>query len=299
MPNNLSAYVTKFTTNLDKVIGQAALTSDLNMNGNLVGELTGAGTVKVGKLTVDGLATHTRGGGFTRGGATLEWEDVKLAYERDREFSIDTMDDEETDAVVSANVMNEFARTKVVPEVDAIRFAKLAANAGNTAAATFSTADAAVDAVLKAEEVMQDLGSPLSSCVLYLNAATKTLLRKATPHLFGTGEGPNTNFDTYDEMKLVPVPQGRFYSKIALNDGKTAGQTAGGYAKATDAIDINFMVVNPSCAAAITKHEKLRYFAPDTNQTDDAHLWQYRLYHDLFVYKNQKGLIYMHTKAAQ
>ena len=52
------------------------------------------------------------------------------------------------------------------------------------------------------------------------------------------------------------------------------------------------MLLSPAAAAAITKHEKLRYFAPDTNQKDDAHLWQYRLYHDLLVYQSKKGLIY-------
>ena len=74
-------------------------------------------------------------------------------------------------------------------------------------------------------------------------------------------------------------------------------ETPGGYKKASTAKNINFMVVDPRAAAAIAKHQKLRYFAPDTNQSDDAHLWQYRLFHDLLVYENKKGLIYTHTAA--
>ena len=67
----------------------------------------------------------------------------------------------------------------------------------------------------------------------------------------------------------------------------------------TGAKAINFMIVHPSACAAIQKHKKLRYFAPDTNQGKDAHKWQYRLFHDLLVYENKKGLIYCHTAAAQ
>ena len=54
----------------------------------------------------------------------------------------------------------------------------------------------------------------------------------------------------------------------------------------------------PEAAAAISKHEKLRYFSPDVNQDDDAHKWQYRLYHDLIVYLKKKGLIYAHVAVA-
>ena len=57
------------------------------------------------------------------------------------------------------------------------------------------------------------------------------------------------------------------------------------------------MLLSPECAAAITKHEKLRYFSPDVNQADECHLWQYRLFHDLFVYENKKALIYASAQA--
>ena len=103
---------------------------------------------------------------------------------------------------------------------------------------------------------------------------------------------------TFDEMKLVTVPATRFYTGIDLLDGKTSGEEHGGYAKADNAADINFMIVNPASAEAIVKHNPLRYFAPDVNQTDDAHLWQYRLYHDLFVYENKVNGIYLSAKAS-
>ena len=301
MANSLGSKVTAFTKRLDTILMKETCTADLNMNQDLLGEFTGKGTVKIAKIAMDGLADHERGGGFVPGGVTLDWEEMELEFERDREFSIDVLDDEERELLVSANVMGEFARTKVVPEVDAIRFARLAENAGNTESAALTTASAVESAVLLAEEAMQDAGEELSGCVLYMTSHMKTLLRQAQPYRMGQGEAPNGNFDTFDDMRIRVVPSARFYSAIDLLDGKSSGETAGGYKKhvstgQTDSagVGINFMMLSPKACAAITKHEKLRYFAPDVNQDDDAHKWQYRLFHDLLVYENRKALIYSH-----
>lgn len=298
MANSLGTSVDRYTQLLDGILEAGPLTNDLNMNGNLVGELSGAGQIKIAKLGLQGLADHTRGGGFTTGAINLDWETVTLAYDRDRAFSIDAMDDDEREMIVTANVMGEFARTEVVPEVDAIRFAKLAAGAGTIGTpTTFSTADAAKAELLTAEEAIEDFGGVLGDCLLYVSPAYKKLLRMAVPYEFESGVDPNTTFQTFDGMKIVTVPSTRFYTAIELLDGKTVGEEAGGYTAAATGKGINFMLVNPACASAITKHEKLRYFAPDTNQTDDAHLWQYRLYHDLFVYANKADMIYLSNQA--
>lgn len=293
--NNLSNFITKFTTRLDQVITQETVTGDLNMNQDLLGEMSGNGTIKIAKMDMDGLATHKRGQGFTKGGITLEWEDYKLEYERDREFSIDILDDEERAKLVSARAMGEFARTKVVPEVDAVRFAKLTKNAGTVVSSDLTEADATMKAVLDAETCMEDYGAKLSECLFYHSSNVKKLLRLSSAYRLSAGQAPNTNFATWDEMKMVNVAGDRFYSAIKLLDGTTGGEEKGGYEKAADGKKLNFVVMHPSAAAAISKHEKLRYFSPDVNQADEAHKWQYRLFHDLLVYLQKKGLIYVHT----
>lgn len=294
----LGSYVTKFTSNLDKICEREALTTDLTMNQDLVGEVNAAGEVKVAKMAMDGLGNYSRTDGFARGSVTTDWETVKLRYDRGREFEVDAMDDEERAAVVSANVMAEFERTKVIPEVDAVRFAAICANAGGTAAAALTTADAALKAVLAGEQAVEDAGAQLSGCVLYCTSAVKGLLRQAQNYRIGQGEDPNGTFATFDEMKLVTVPSARFQSAVKLYDGKTTetlDQTAGGFVPDTTAKAINFLIVDPSAVAAIAKHKQLRYFAPETNQAKDAHKWQYRIFHDLFVYENKKPLVYAHT----
>ncbi len=297
----LGSYVTKFTDKLDKIIERETLTNDLNMNGDLLGDLTQAGEIKVAKIAMDGLANYSKTAGFVAGSVTTDWETMKLRYDRGREFEVDYLDDEERAAVLSVNLMSEFERTKVIPEVDAVRFATLAANAGKTVAADLSTADAAYKAVSAGEQALEDLGADLSKCVLYCTSAVKSLLRENVKQNYrlAQGEDPNGRFSTWDEMKIVTVPSARFQSKVTLLDGTTEDQEAGGYEAASDAVALNFMIVNPSSCAAIQKHKKLRYFAPDVNQGKDAHLWQYRLFHDLLVYENKKGLIYCHTAAAE
>lgn len=295
MANNLGSNITKFTTRLDKVIEQATLTSDLNINGDLVGEVSRTGEVKIAKIAMQGLADYDRAKGFTAGDVTLDWETLKLEYDRGREFSIDYLDDEEHMLLLSANIMNEFARTKVVPEIDAIRFARLAQKAGQKASADLDTPETALEAVLTAEEHMENMGVALSECVFYLTPAVKALLRKAQSWRIDNGTGAvSTDIQTFDGMKMRTVPQGRFYDSIDLKaDG------GGGYAKKSGTgKELNFEIVHPSAAQAIQKHEKLRYFAPDTNQEKDAHKWQYRVHHDLLVLDNRADLIYAHTKAA-
>lgn len=297
MANNLGNAVKKFTARLDKVLEAEPKTSFLNMNGDLVGELKGNGEVEIAKIAMDGLGDYDRAVGFPAGSITLDWETVKLNYERAREFEIDVMEDEERELIVSANLMSEFARTKVAPEVDAIRFAKLAEKSGNKKAETFTDEKAALDAVLMAEEALQDAGAQLSTCKLCLTSHMKTLLRKAQPWRIGQGEAPSGNFDTFDEMQLVVVPGNRFITAIDLLDGKTAGEEAGGFKAAAAGVPINFMAIHPSAAAVLNKHEKLRYFSPDVNQDKEAHKWQYRLFHDVFVYENKADLIYSSYKA--
>lgn len=293
--NNLGDFVTKFTTRLDQVIMQETVTGDLNMNQDLLGEMSGNGTIKIAKMDMDGLATHKRGQGFTKGGITLEWEEYKLRYERDREFTIDVLDDEERAKLISARAMGEFARTKVVPEVDALRFAELAKQAGTKVSADLTEADATAKAVLDAEQCMEDHGAKLSECLFYHSGNTKKLLRLSNEYKLSAGQAPNTNFATWDDMKMVGVAADRFYSAIKLLDGTTGGEEKGGYEKAAEGKKLNFIVMHPSAAAAISKHEKLRYFSPDVNQADEAHMWQYRLFHDLLVYLQKNGLIYVHV----
>ena len=63
-----------------------------------------------------------------KGAVTLKFETLKMTQDRGRTFWLDSMDVDETNFIASAGaVMGEFQRTQVVPEIDAYRYSKLAA----------------------------------------------------------------------------------------------------------------------------------------------------------------------------
>lgn len=292
MANNLGGLVTKYTANLDKIIERESMTSFLNMNSALLGQFVGVGEIKIPKMTVDGLADYDRTDGFVTGGVDIDWETHKMEFDRGREFVIDVMDDEEHESLVSANVMAEFERTKVIPEMDAIRFSRLAEHAGEIVAETYEDPAKALDAVLLYEEYIQDMGRSLSEVNLCLTGQMKALLRKAQPWRIGQGEAPNGNFDTFDEMRLRVIPGNRFCTAVDLLDGKSTDEATGGYKMAANGAAINFMGLTSDAAEAIQKHQTLRYFPPEQYQKSNSHCWQYRVFHDLIVLDNKKPLIY-------
>lgn len=338
MANSIGSAIEKVVTRLDKIIEQETTTSFLNMNQDLLGEYRGNGVIDIPTIVMDGLGDYDRALGFPQGDISLTFEPYQMKFDRGRQFDIDDVDDEERALIISSNLMAEFTRTKVIPEVDAIRYARLSENAGEKVAETISSADAAVASLLTAEEFLQDHGKALSECTLCHSSKFKTLLRKAQKYEGSWGQDPQTNFATFDEMKLNPVSGDRFYTAIETLDGKTAGEEVGGYRKAVakyaktedaavvdgkdyytksgnaytkvaspatasiadyyekvsdDGFAINYILVHPEAAAALQKHNKIRYFAPDENQKKDAHLFQYRLYHDLLVMLQKRGLIYV------
>ena len=97
---------------------------------------------------------------------------------------------------------------------------------------------------------------------------------------------------------VIEVPQSRFYSAIELNDGKSGGEEKGGYKKASDAKDLNFMIIEPSALLQLPKHVVPKIVTPEQNQSADAWKFGYRNYGLADVYENKTAGIYAHTKAA-
>lgn len=272
--------VTKFQPLLDEVYKAASLTGDLE--GSAV-KFDGTKTVKVLKLSVPALGTYTRNTGYTAGDVTADWESFTLTQDRGTEFSVDAMDDEETLNMTFGNASSEFIRRSVVPQVDAYRFAALAKAEGiGTATAAITTADAAIKAINAAMVKMDEDEVTAEGRILYITPTIKGLIDEL--------ESYKSKACMQRFAKIVVVPQSRFYSDVTIDDN--------GFGKAEGGKNINFMIVEPKAAFAIAKHKKLRVFDPDTNQKRDDYLFQYRLYHDMFVYPQKAAGVYCHTANA-
>ena len=293
---NVITLVSKFLALIDMVYKLESKTAVLDAL-TQTPEFLNANEVKVMKLSTVGLGNYSRVTGYPAGDITATWETMQLAAERGRSFSLDRMDNDESLGLVLGNLIREWMRTHVVPELDAYRFAKYAAGAGNLATpATLSTAAGVLAAIDAASLSLSEDEVPEEGRRLFITHTLYELLKGAMTRSWGNDAALNRAVKFLEATEIIPVPQTRFYTAITLNAGATSD--AGGFIKnVTTGKDINFMILHPSAVLQPVKLNQVKYFSPEVNQLSDGHLWQYRLYHDAFVYKNKVNGIYLHNKA--
>ncbi|HAT4203367.1 hypothetical protein VB566_04775 [Clostridium perfringens] len=305
MANNLQ-YSTIFQNELDKMAVQEMVTGWMDGNAGKV-KYKGGKEVKIPKLSVDGLADYGRTGnsGFVDGDVTFGYETKTMTQDRGRAFSIDANDVDETGFVVTAGaIMGEFQRTKVIPEIDAYRLSALSTLAleDNKKYSYTPVKDTIIQEIKLGIKKIRQQGynDPLVIHITYdaLMEVELAMLGKISSVEFSRG-GVNTKVPAIDGCPLIETPENRMYSAIQLYDGKTHGQTQGGYAKATKGIQMNFIIMAKGTPLAITKQDNMRIFDPQTNQKANAWAMDYRRYHDLWIKDNSANSIYVNYKEAK
>ena len=80
----------------------------------------GAKTVLIPEMEMSGLGDYDRDTGFVKGTITVSSQPYTLQMDRGRSFQLDREDNDETGvAGLAGQVLGEFVRTRVVPEMDA------------------------------------------------------------------------------------------------------------------------------------------------------------------------------------
>ena len=280
-----------YTNLLDEVYKNSALTAVLESDASLARAGANANEIVIPKLSMSGLADYKRNSGYVNGDVTLNWETVQFNYERGRMFQVDDMDNEETQNIAFGRLAGEFIRTKVVPELDAFRFATYAAVTGaGTATGTLSTGADVISALRTAISSMDEAEVPMEDRHLFI-----------TPTLLGLVEDLDTSKSKEVLSRfatITKVPQTRFYSAIKLNDGTSSGEEAGGYVKASGAVDLNFEIIHKPAVLQFTKHAVPKIISPEQNQDADAWKYGYRNYGLCDTYENKAAGIYVHKKAS-
>ena len=293
MANSIELFKKNAPELLDKVYKSVATTADFDMNGALVKAGANANEIIIPKLCMDGLGDYSRNSGYTDGDITLNNETVKFNYERGRRLKTDAIDNEETGGVIMANLSSEFLRTKVVPELDAVRYATYSALEGITdvasAGVTYADGQAVLTALESAMAKMTNDEVPEEDRHLRI---TSDLLTKAQY------VARNINNDILTKFASVKVvPQSRFYTAIELNDGVSEGEKIGGYKKASTGKDINFMIIHKPALLQYTKHAKMKIFTPEQDQDGDNYKMLYRIYGLNDAYENKVAGIVVSHKA--
>ena len=274
--------------------GYGSLTSVLDGNYREAGNaLMGAKTVLIPKLSVDGMIDYSREAGYgEKGSINVSYVPYELKQDRGRMFALDAMDSDEA-SISLAQAIAKFVEDKVVPEVDAYRFAKYATGAGTkkTGSVTKTTVVTAID---EGEQVLRDAGVNIGNVILYMTSAVYSLLKQATDTgRWTTGTTINRNVVMFDEMPVQIVPSNRFYTSVDL-----LKSGAGGYSKTAETGNaINFLMVSNGAVFQCVKHNVSKIITPEANQSADGWLAGYRLYHDAFVVDGKAAGIYAHTVA--
>jgi len=288
MPNAITLAKT-FVPVLDKVYKAASLTAKLDGAADLARQGANANELIIPKLEMQGLGEYSRNDGYVKGDVTLTNETVKCNFDRGRMFNVDTMDNLETAGIAFGQLAGEFIRTKVVPELDAFRLASYAGT----------------DGISKADAADLETGEQVLAA---LRAGTNKMDEDEVPyedrHLFITPtlDGLVADLDTTKSKEVMArfatktlVPQSRFYTAIEQKSGKD-GEKAGGYAKAADAADINFMIIHKPALIQFPKHVAPKVITPELNQDADAYKYGYRQVGIADVYENKLAGIYLHHK---
>lgn len=284
----------KFLPILDEIYKKSAATSVFDAR-VMTNAFTGVNEIKVLKVGTVGLGNYSRDTGYPKATVTATWETMKLTIERGREFSVDRMDDEETLGMTFGAVVGGYQREHVVPELDAYRFAKYASTKGILKASSATlTKETIIGAIDDAVAKMDEEEVPRTERVLNISTALQPMLNSALARQWGSDGTVNTILSCYNDMPINWVVPGRFNTSITLNDGSSEN----GF-KAVEAASkaINFMIIHKPAVLQVVKFALPKIFSPEENQDKDAWKFQFRLYHDAFVYDNKVKGIYLHAQA--
>lgn len=288
MANNITL-AQQFVPILDEVYKNASLTAKLDGAPELVRAGANANELIIPKLDMQGLGNYSRNDGYVKGDVTLTNETVQCNFDRGRMFQVDIMDNMETAGIAFGRLAGEFIRTKVVPELDAFRFAAYASATGISKAAAAALADGAavVKALRVATNKMDEDEVPVEDRHLFI-----------TPTLYGMVQDLDTNKSKEVMSRFASVtmvPQTRFYTAIKQNSGKDS-EAAGGFAKASGAADINFLVIHKAAVIQFEKHVAPKIISPEVNQDANAYKFGYRNVGIAETYENKVAGIYLHHK---
>ena len=198
-------------------------------------------------------------------------EEMTLTKDRSFTFVIDTLDNDETDGVLSAAAaLGRQQREVIIPEVDTYVYSVMTANAGTKVTSVTLTSNNLYDEIIQATETMDNNDVPDTGRILTVTPATYRLLKKC-PDL-------DIDCDITAEQKAKGV--------VGMIDGMDVVKLP---AKRLPA-KFGFMIAHPVATVAPTKLEEYR--THDNPPGISGKLVEGRIVYDAFVLDNKKMAIY-------
>lgn len=293
---------------LDKAAVEQSTSGWMEVNQSLV-KYSGGSEVKIPTIAMDGMADYDRKNGFVEGDVDFKYQTKNMTQDRGRSFSFDENSVDETNFVLTTSaVMGEFQRTKVIPEIDAYRYSKIATSCiGKSLASGGYVADEAsvlqklyYDIARVQDKVGQNtpLVITINSLIAAMLGMSEKLSKKLDVADFKQGDVTLKVRSLDGIHPLIPVGSDRLKTEYLFRDGKTTGQESGGFAPTDGSKDINWIITPRKAPIAVSKTDKMRIFDPETNQKARAWAMDYRKFHDLWIPDNSIEQCFVNIKEA-
>ncbi len=293
MPLNTLEFASKFAGELDKRLIQDAQTGFFADNA-LKSKFVGAKTVIIPDMQLQGLANYDRDNGFTGGSIAINNTSYTLTMDRARSFMLDPVDADETGvANLTGQILKDFVKYHVSPEVDSYVLSKLSSLAierGNTVTVNSAKPYQAFTSLLtEAREkagYSRELICFLEGRFMAAFENSTEFSRQITVSDFKQGD-VNLKVKSINGITLIPVTSERMKSAYTFNaDGE------GGFTPTEDAVNVQMILMPKNAAHLIRKHEAIRIFSPSENINADAYKFDYRLFYDILVKKSELDTIW-------
>ena len=293
MANTIN-YAEIFNSVLDEKYAILPRTNYMEQNANGI-VWQGGKKIQVPKLTLNGLGTVS-GCTIPDGDYTFDYEEFSLQWDRGRRFSIPRYAVSETNfALTVGNIMGEFLRQHIVPEVDKLRLstvAQKAVTAGNVTYAGSSLATPLASLLADIANVQDKVGEDVQLYIAVSQTVKAQIMASSeiTKYLSVRDfeiRSVNMQVDAINDQYLIGVPSSYMKSKFTVYDGTTGGQTTGGVVPAGDAVNVNWVITASNACVAVGYPRVEKVIDPDTNQQGDCWLIAFRIYHEIILPDNK------------
>jgi len=251
---------------LDKAMVERLTSGWMDLNQELV-QYRGGNEVKIASVAMSGLGDYNRDTGFPKGNISLSFETHKMTQDRGRSFNIDAMDlDESRFTATAATIMAMFQREKVIPEIDAYRYSKIASLAMQNNRASYGYTPEAKTIFEKLTDdivtVQEKIGSG-AQLVITIGITTANILnnsssisRSLSVTDFEKGE-VTTKVQSINGIPLITVPSDRLKTSYVFYSWEKE-EDKDGFEAAEDALNINWLICARSSIIGVSKTEKVR-----------------------------------------
>lgn len=268
MAVTVSEYPSEYAEALDEVLQHESYAAKYGVQG---AEFVGAKTVKVPDITFGSAKLNDYDRFATENAATLNYTAYTLANDKQAVFAVDAVDDIDTAAVLSNNIVSEYQRQVLIPAVDADFFKSCVASAGGASTTALTAANIKAE-IRKARSQFAQKG--LSGGDIYLTSTALGLLEDATNREWASEESIVDSIGNYDGFNIFEV--------------------------ADDTLGANIVAISGGVQTVryVTKRAVAYLHQPGTHTQGDCWLAQLRWVYGTVAFKNKRPGIYVNKKTA-